>query len=77
MHFQLRTSDGLAFTIKCDSPEDQKLFFSGLMQYVPHAHYGYDAQAEQVYSAFRPQFIEMLKQQERYLPVAQLKLPTD
>jgi|GEM_PF-2603119 len=72
MNFQLLTADGIAIAIKCDSPLDQQIFLRGLKKYVPHAHAGYDERAEDLYRSYRPQFIELLKQEHRYRPVGQL-----
>jgi hypothetical protein len=71
MHFQVRTSDGLSITIKCDSQQDQQVFFKGLHRCTPDAHIGYDERVEHLYAQHRSQFIELLKQENRYLPVTQ------
>jgi hypothetical protein len=74
MHFQVLNRDGLATMIKCDSPENQVLFISGMKQYAPHAHIGFTEAISHHYRSGPQQFIAELQRNGLYNPVGAMHI---
>jgi hypothetical protein len=72
--FQFLTADGLKITMKCDSDEDQKVFFEGVNQYLYNAHIGYSLDVDNIYRQDSVSFIRNLKKNGLYTPITSYKI---
>lgn len=72
--FQFLTRDNMKVTMVCDTLEEQKMFFEGIKNYLPHVHFGYTIDALNIYEQSPHDFIEELRSRGLYTPIAKFEI---
>lgn len=67
--FQLLTTSQEGIILNINTETERQIFFSGILEYLPHAHIGYTPEIDALFSANPEDFITILQERQLYRPL--------